>query len=242
MGTILLHQASLFPNLSPEEEAHAFRLWHAASSIAARNRIVLSHLKLVRKMATVLSRRSPCDVDHLFSAGTMGLFRAMESFDGTRGLRFATYAAWWIRHAMQECIDFATSVVRRRIQHRRSTVSASTSKKNEDWVSWGIVSLNKRGVDDEQDEAWLDCLADDRATPEESVLQSDLSHEQHKALSQAWAKLSKMEQDVLTLRYGQGTKWTLDRIAQLLHRTHEGVRQIEKRGLKKLRQELEGWL
>lgn len=236
-GTILLHRAGLFPNLSPEEETQAFRLWRTESSITARDRIILSYLKLVRKMASSCSQRSPCDAESLFSAGTMGLLRAMESFDDSRGIRFATYAAWWIRHAMQECIDFATSIVRHRIRRKRTT-SDSEAENSQDNYS-GFVSLDKQSVEDGTNETWLDSLADDRATPEEEAMHNDTLQKRHEALRQAWTKLSETERKVMTLRYGRQARWTLEQVAQRFHMTHEGVRQIEKRSLKKLRGGLE---
>lgn len=233
----LFQQANIFPNLSKEEEEQAFQLWQQESSIAARNQIVLSYLKLVRKMAASCSRSSPCDIENLFSAGTMGLFRAMESFDAARGIRFATYATWWVRYAMQECIDFASSIVRHRIKRVKKQEGLSEAHSTQE-ISWGIVSLDKKNPESDGEDAWVDSIADDRETPEESAIHRDISQRQRTALMQAWAKLSEVEQRVLTLRYVQPTKWTLEQIAQLLHMTHEGVRQIEKRSLKKLREDL----
>lgn len=234
--SFLSYRTGTFSNLSPEEEVQAFRQWRMESSIVARNRIVLGYLKLVQKMAVYRSQRSPCDLDSLFSAGTLGLFRALDSFDETRGIRFATYATWWIRQAMQECIDSATSIVRRRIRHRRAKGAIAEGGEGASEMSWADVSLNAQEEQSENNELWLDSLPDERLTPEEVALRGDALRQRRGVLTQALNGLTVVERQVLTLRYGHEPRKTLQQVAQTLRLTSEGVRQIEKRSLRKLEQ------
>ncbi|MGE5547025.1 MAG: RNA polymerase factor sigma-32 [Solirubrobacterales bacterium] len=98
------------PVLTGEEEAELIRRWMAEGDQSARARLIESHLRLVVKTAGQFKGYglSPAD---LVAEGSVGLVRALESFDPERGLRFATYAHWWIRAAMFEYVlKFSTPV------------------------------------------------------------------------------------------------------------------------------------
>lgn len=96
--------------LSPEEELALARAWVASGDEAAKCRLVTSHLPLVLKAAGQF-RGYGLTAEDLIAEGNMGLMRALEGFDPERGLRFATYAQWWVRAAMYEYVlKFSTPV------------------------------------------------------------------------------------------------------------------------------------
>ena len=72
-----------------------------AAGHAAFERFVAANLRLVVKEAAKLARRSPLGLDELIQEGNLGLIRAVEKFDHTKGFKFSTYATWWIRQALQ---------------------------------------------------------------------------------------------------------------------------------------------
>ena len=96
--------------LSPEDELTLARAWWADGDEAAKCRLITSHLPLVLKAAGRF-RGYGLSADDLIAEGNVGLMRALEGFEPERGLRFATYAQWWVRAAMYEYVlKFSTPV------------------------------------------------------------------------------------------------------------------------------------
>lgn len=98
------------PLLSAEEEADLIRRWTDEGHRAARDRLLQAHLRLVVKTAGQFKGYGLGLAD-LIAEGNLGLVRALESFEPERGLRFSTYAQWWVRAAMFEYVlKFSTPV------------------------------------------------------------------------------------------------------------------------------------
>ncbi|CAA7616294.1 RNA polymerase factor sigma-32 [Magnetospirillum sp. SS-4] len=96
--------------LSAADELALARAWREAGDVSARARLVTSHLPLVLKMAGRF-RGYGLPVEDLIAEGNIGLLRALDGFDAERGLRFATYAQWWVRATMYEYVlRFSTPV------------------------------------------------------------------------------------------------------------------------------------
>lgn len=96
--------------LSVDEELALARAWRDSGDEAARSRLVTSHLPLVLKMAGQF-RGYGLSTEDLIAEGNVGLLRALDGFDAERGLRFATYAQWWVRATMYEYVlRFSTPV------------------------------------------------------------------------------------------------------------------------------------
>jgi len=107
----LMAEARRFPMLSLEEERDLATRWRDERDRDALNQLVGSHLRLVLKMARgFLGYGLP--LADLVSEGNVGLMRAAEKFDPERGFRFSTYAAWWIRAAIQEHVLYSWSLVK----------------------------------------------------------------------------------------------------------------------------------
>jgi RNA polymerase sigma-32 factor len=107
----LLTDAKRFPMLSQERELKLARAWRDDGDEAALRDLVGSHLRLVIKIARGFSGYG-LPVSDLIAEGNVGLMQAAQKFDPDRGFRFATYAMWWIRAAIQEHILHSTSIVK----------------------------------------------------------------------------------------------------------------------------------
>jgi len=107
----LLTDAKRFPMLSPEREQELALAWRDHADEAALRDLVGSHMRLVIKIARGFAGYGLA-VSDLIAEGNVGLMQAAQKFDPDRGFRFATYAMWWIRAAIQEYILHSTSIVK----------------------------------------------------------------------------------------------------------------------------------
>ena len=107
----LLDQARRHPMLSPERELELARAWRDQRDPAAANELVASHLRLVIKIARGYSGYG-FPLGELVGEGNLGLTQALGKYDPERGFRFATYAMWWIKAAIQEHILHNWSMVK----------------------------------------------------------------------------------------------------------------------------------
>jgi RNA polymerase sigma-32 factor len=107
----LLTDAKRFPMLSPERELKLAQAWRNDGDDAALRDLVGSHLRLVIKIARGFAGYG-LPISDLIAEGNVGLMQAAQKFDPDRGFRFATYAMWWIRAAIQEHILHSTSIVK----------------------------------------------------------------------------------------------------------------------------------
>lgn len=109
--TRYLQEIRKIPPLSAEEELALARLWRDDKDIEAAHKLVTSHLRLVAKMARGYGGYG-MPIGDLISEGSVGMMQAVKRFDPDRGVRFATYAMWWIRAAMQDYIQHSSSLVK----------------------------------------------------------------------------------------------------------------------------------
>ena len=100
-----------YPMLSAEDERALVRRWRESRDPKAAERLVTSHLRLVAKIATGY-RGYNLPLSDLISEGSIGIMKALQNFDPDRGNRFATYATWWIRAAIQEYVLHSWSIVK----------------------------------------------------------------------------------------------------------------------------------
>jgi RNA polymerase sigma-32 factor len=107
----LLDQARQHPMLEPEREQELARRWRDTQDPAAAEELVASHLRLVIKIARGFSGYG-LPLGELVAEGNVGLAQALNKFDPDKGFRFATYAMWWIRAAIQEHILHNWSLVK----------------------------------------------------------------------------------------------------------------------------------
>ena len=113
-----LCQIQRFPTLEPHEEYMLAKRWREHGDHEAAHKLVNSHLRLVAKIARGY-RGYGLPISDVISEGNIGLMQAVQRFEPERGFRFATYAVWWIRAAIQEYIRRSWSLVKMATTHNQ---------------------------------------------------------------------------------------------------------------------------
>jgi RNA polymerase sigma-32 factor len=264
----LLHymdETKRFPMLSAEHECELALAWRDQGDAEALRQLTGSHLRLVIKIARGFGGYG-LPIADLVAEGNVGLMQAAQKFDPDRGFRFATYAMWWVRAAMQEFILHNWSLVKigttaaqkklffnlrrlkgqmRQLEQGDLSPEAVTAIATELAVPEAdVINLNRRlaGEDSSLDStvsgdgatSWLEMLADERPSPETTVLDAAESGLRRRLLLAAMAKLNVREREILLARRLRDNPSTLEVLSERFKVSRERVRQIEARAFEKL--------
>ena len=258
---IYLQQIGKIPLLSNEEELEVAKKIYEGQSEFARKVLINANLRLVVSIAKKYIGRGLSFLD-LIQEGNMGLIKATEKFDYTKGYKFSTYATWWIQQSITRAIADKARIIRLPIhliesinKIKKATMDLTTKlgripNKQEIADEMGIsvskltsiikstqstISIDTPTGQKDDSNKIIDYIVDESTiAPDNIVSQESMLEDIKNMLDQ----LSQKERDVLILRFGlnnDGNKKTLDEIGSIYGVSRERIRQIENRAISKLK-------
>jgi len=243
--------------LSREREVHlAERI--TKGDMEARDELVRANLRFVVDVARQFQNRG-LSMAELVSAGNMGLMKAADRFDGTRGVKFISYAVWWIRQSIMQTLTDQTRTVRVPVtrqsllrditratkelggDHRDVTTAeiaeelgVAESEILETMLKGKPEASLDRTFEEGDDRSLLNTIADEsHGSPDDAVLERDSRAQ----IDNVLATLDERERYIVRCYYGLDGEepLTLEQIGDLMNLTRERVRQLKERALSKLR-------
>ncbi len=258
---IYLQQIGKIPLLSAEEELEVAKKIYETQSEIARKVLINANLRLVVSIAKKYIGRGLSFLD-LIQEGNMGLIKATEKFDYTKGYKFSTYATWWIQQSITRAIADKARIIRLPIhliesinKIKKATMDLTTELgripvKQEIADKMGIsvakltsiikatqstISIDTPTGQKDDSNKIIDYIVDESTIAPDSLVSQESMLDDIKGMLE---QLSQKERDVLILRFGlnsDGNKKTLDEIGSIYGVSRERIRQIENRAISKLK-------
>ena len=255
---VYLKEIGRVPLLSAEEEVElAIRM--SQGDVAAKKRLSEANLRLVVSIAKRYVGRGMQFLD-LIQEGNLGLIKAVEKFDHTKGFKFSTYAPWWIRQAITRAIADQARTIRIPV-HMVETINKVKKVNSQLLHENGHEPTNEQiaeklempvekvreimrvaqepvsletPIGEEEDSHLGDFIPDEDAPAPSDVASHTMLKEQ---LAEVLSTLTPREEKVLRLRFGleDGRSRTLEEVGKEFNVTRERIRQIEAKALRKLR-------
>ena len=244
--------------ITVEEEVDLARRIHKGD-LNALSRLINANLRFVVSVSKQYQNRG-LSLQDLINEGNLGLIKAAQRFDETRGFKFISYAVWWIRQSIMQALAEQTRIVRlplnrisninkiyktlakleQKYQRKPTTLEISqvlelTPADVKEAIKsdeWNI-SLDAPLAQDAEDNMYDVLLSKDAPSPDKELLTDSLRKEIDRALN----KLTRREADIVRLYFGLNDKRThrLEEIGEVFNLTRERVRQIREKAIKRLK-------
>jgi len=250
--------------LDREQEAALALRWCSERDERAAEELVQRNLRFVVKVAMGY-RKYGVPVTDLIQEGNMGLIRAVEKFDPSRGTRLISYAVWWIKAYIQAYIIRSWSLVRvgttqtqRRLFYKLPRALSAPRVPGESYekrieriaedlnarpkdVILMMGALNGRDlsldvpIEDSSSVTWGERVRDERANPEQATAEQEDEAVRRAILLECLGKLSERQQEIMRLRHLVDEPMTLRQVGAAMGISRERVRQLEAQAMRKLK-------
>jgi RNA polymerase sigma-32 factor len=263
--SLYIAQIRDFEVLSKEEEYHLSRAYHLNGNLEAAQRLICANLRFVVKIAHEY-RGYGLKLLDLIQEGNIGLMKALKKFEPDRGLRFITYAVWWIRAYMHNFIIRNWSLVKIgttqaqkklffKLNQARKTIQRLTGSDDTQSIALELnvrdkevedMTLRMAGRDTSLDAtliegegySLLDSLADERVNQEELLISNQERQLTALRVQDAMRHLNERERRIVEQRVLSDEPCTLQVLADDYGISRERIRQLEKTALEKIRKAL----
>lgn len=257
-----LKEIGQYPLISASEEKELAKRIQAGDTEAV-SLLAKANLRLVVSIAKKYANRSPdLTLLDLIQEGNLGLFKAVDKFDWSKGFKFSTYATWWIRQSITRALADQSRTIRvpvhmvetiakyKQVVRRLSQDLGREPLPEEIATEMGLdvdkiytiekidqntVSLDTPVGEDDDKSTYSDFIADDRIlSPDQESSRRILADQVREILGD----LSEKEREILALRHGlnDGIQHTLEEVGKMFGVTRERIRQIEAKAHEKIRQ------
>ncbi len=244
--------------VTPEEEVELSRRIKAGDQ-EALDQLVRANLRFVVSVAKQYQNQG-LSLQDLINEGNVGLIKAAQRFDETRGFKFISYAVWWIRQSILQAVAEQARTIRlplnqvgavsklkktiamleQEYQRRPSTEEIADELDMPESKVRALLGMNLHQIstdapiDDEDDSNFLDVYVDSDSVATDEAVENESNNN---AIQRSLKTLSEKERIVITMYYGIGTprEYSLDEIALHLGISRERTRQIRDRALKRLK-------
>ncbi|MCX8119052.1 MAG: RNA polymerase sigma factor RpoH [Desulfobacterota bacterium] len=261
-----LIQINQFPLLTHEEEIELARRYRDHNDISAAHRLITSNLRFVVKVALEYKSYGVKLLD-LIQEGNIGLMMAVKKFDPDKGIRFISYAIWWIRAFIQNFIiktwslvKIGTTQAQKKLFYKIGKVRKALESDLENEAKYEALAkdldVNKEDIiemeqrmaardlsldspfDEGKELTHLDLLQEDSLNQEEILAQEQEKELREREVQRALKRLNEKELFIIKHRIMADDPLTLQEIGDRLKLSRERVRQIESEALKKLKREI----
>ena len=227
--------------ISREEEQALFRLCRKGDA-AARERLIKANMRFVLKVA-LQYRGCPIPLPDLVSEGGMGLIRAVESFDTSRGIKFISYAVWWMKAYITKAINETGSIIRlpanQCLRVRKALKEHAQGQDLADDVR-GLMQTSSRGLSfdaplgGDSKTTFQEVIRDERTVDPEHEMDRNATGD---VVRELLSELPEREAQVITGLFGmdQNAPLTLREVGMDLNISHERVRQLRDQALRRIR-------
>ena len=253
-----LHEIGKIDLITAEEEVDLTRRIRKGD-LNARDRLINANLRFVVSVSKQYQNQG-LSLSDMINEGNIGLIKAAERFDDTRGFKFISYAVWWIRQSILQALAEQARIVRlplNRIGHiykankafaaleqkyqreptpleiSQALEMAPTDVKEAIKNTWRYISLDAPLAQDEEGNMYDVLLSEDASSPDKELLTDSLCKDIERTLN----TLTRREADIIRLYFGLKGKHmqTLEEIGVEFNLTRERVRQIKERAIKRLK-------